>query len=60
MLEKLLSYVISHVAHRRERGQTLVEYGIILSMISVVVVIALVFLGPTIVELFSDTGENLQ
>ena len=60
MLEKVLSYVFSHVAHRRERGQTLVEYGLILSMISVVVVIALVFVGPAIVDLFTRTGENLQ
>ena len=42
------------------RGQTLVEYGLLLSLIAVVAVIALIFLGPMASELYSDTGENLQ
>lgn len=42
------------------QGQTLVEYGLIASMISVIVVMALVFLSPFIVNLFSNTAQNLQ
>ena len=45
---------------RDPQGQTLVEYGLIISMISVIVVMALVFLSPAIVSLFSNTAQNLQ
>ena len=41
-------------------GQTLVEYGLLLTLIAVVVVIALIFLGPTTSNLYSNVGENLQ
>lgn len=58
-----LSTAIRRLADRlREspEGQTLVEYGLIASMISVIVVLALTFLSPFIVQLFSNTARNLQ
>ena len=45
---------------RCEPGQTLVEYGLLLSLIVVVAVVALIFLGPMASDLYSDTGQNLQ
>ena len=44
---------------RTERGQTLVEYGLLLALIAVVVIVALVFLGPIIADLFSNIGERV-
>ena len=41
-------------------GQTLIEYGLLLSLIAVVAVIALIFLGPMASDLYSDTGQNLE
>ena len=40
-------------------GQTLVEYGLLLTLIALVVMIALVTLGPVIERLFSNTAEAL-
>ena len=37
-----------------ESGQTLVEYGLLLALIAVVVIAALLFLGPVIADLFTD------
>lgn len=46
--------------HRVERGQTLVEYGLILALIAVVVIVALIFLGPIVSTMFQRIGTNLQ
>ncbi len=42
------------------RGQTLVEYGLLLALIAVVVIAALIFLGPVISALFNDIGNTLD
>jgi pilus assembly protein Flp/PilA len=41
------------------RGQTLVEYGLLLALVAIVVVVALLFLGPVVADLFTDIGEQL-
>ena len=46
--------------NRSERGQTLVEYGLLIALIAVVVIVALLFLGPVIANLFNDIGNTLQ
>lgn len=43
-----------------ERGQTLVEYGLLLALIAVIVVVALVFLGPIVSEMFRNVGTTLN
>ena len=45
--------------NRSERGQTLVEYGLLIALIAIVVIFALLFLGPVIAQLFQNIGENL-
>ncbi len=45
--------------HRSERGQTLVEYGLLLALIAVIVIVALLFLGPLISNLFTNVGTQL-
>jgi Flp pilus assembly pilin Flp len=42
-----------------EDGQTLAEYALILTLIAVVAVAALVFLGGTLTKLFSTTGNKI-
>ena len=44
---------------RREAGQTMTEYGVLLALIAVVVIVALLFLGPRIAALFSNIGSKL-
>lgn len=42
-----------------EKGQGLVEYALILTFVAVVVIIILVFFGPTISNVFSDIIAGL-
>lgn len=44
---------------RREDGQTMTEYGVLLALIAVVVIAALLFLGPKIANTFSYVGSKL-
>ncbi len=46
--------------NRSERGQTLVEYGLLLALIAIVVIAALIFLGPVIADLFSNIGTRVN
>lgn len=41
-------------------GQTLVEYGLLLALIAVVVIVALLFLGPIVSGLFNGIGNTIQ
>jgi Flp pilus assembly pilin Flp len=44
---------------RREEGQGLAEYGLIGSLIAVVAVLALMFIGGTLSSLLSVIGQSL-
>jgi len=44
---------------RREEGQTMAEYGILLGVIALVVVVVAVTLGGSISSLFSNTSGHL-
>jgi len=44
---------------RRERGQGLVEYALIIALIAVVVIGILILLGPAIGSIFSQISKNL-
>jgi pilus assembly protein Flp/PilA len=43
-----------------EEGQTLVEYGLLLALIAIIVIVALIFLGPIISQLFQNVGTTLN
>jgi pilus assembly protein Flp/PilA len=42
-----------------EKGQGMVEYGLIIGLIAVVVIGALIILGPKISDLFTAVGNKL-
>ena len=44
---------------RREDGQTMTEYGVLLALIAVVVIAALIVLGPKIANLFTAIANQL-
>ncbi|HET6985034.1 MAG TPA: Flp family type IVb pilin [Kribbella sp.] len=44
---------------RDERGATMIEYGLMVALIAMIVVPALLILGPAIVGLFNDVAGNL-
>lgn len=43
-----------------ESGQSMVEYGLIISLIAIVVIAALVLLGPKIANLFNNVTANIK
>lgn len=45
---------------RDEEGQAMVEYGLIIALIAIVVIGALIILGPKIADLFNDAADNLE
>ncbi len=44
----------------KEKGQGLVEYALILVLVAIVVIAALVVLGPIIGNVFSDINSSLS
>jgi pilus assembly protein Flp/PilA len=44
---------------RRDDGATAVEYALLVSLIAIVMVAALVFLGPKIAGIFNQAGSKL-
>ena len=45
---------------RDEEGQGMVEYGLIIGLIAVVVIVALVALGPKIRDMFDEVNQQLD
>ncbi len=45
---------------KNEDGQGMVEYGLIIGLIAVVVIVALVALGPKIRDMFDEVNEQLD
>ena len=43
-----------------EEGQGMVEYGLIIGLIAVVVIVALVALGPKIRDMFQDVNDQID
>ena len=43
-----------------ESGATMIEYGLIASLISIVAISALGFVGTRVKQTFSDIGNNLS
>ena len=60
MIKHFISNLLAGFQSEDEEGQTLVEYGLLLALIAIIVIVALIFLGPIISSLFSNVAENLQ
>lgn len=52
MLMKMYSYLLGLV--NEDEGQGMVEYALLIGLIAIVVMAALVLLGPAIAQLFTD------
>lgn len=46
--------------NRREKGQGLVEYALIIVLVAIVVIVALSALGPIVGDVFSQIAASLQ
>jgi pilus assembly protein Flp/PilA len=57
----MIKMFISNLLRRDdEEGQTLVEYGLLLALIAIVVIAALVVLGPIVSGIFDTVGDSLE
>ncbi|MBE0450528.1 MAG: Flp family type IVb pilin [Clostridia bacterium] len=45
---------------KKEEGQGMVEYALIIALIAIVVIGALVILGPQIAKIFTDITDGLK
>ena len=57
---QLISSLLARFSREDEEGQTLVEYGLLLALIAIIVIVALLFLGPIVSQIFSNVAENLN
>lgn len=57
---QFISTFIARLRREDEEGQTLVEYGLLLALIAIIVIVALIFLGPIVSQIFQNVGDNLQ
>jgi pilus assembly protein Flp/PilA len=57
---QFISSFIARIRREDEEGQTLVEYGLLLALIAIIVIVALIFLGPIVSQIFQNVGANLQ
>ena len=60
MVKHFISTLLARFQSEDEDGQTLVEYGLLLALIAIIVIVALLFLGPIVSEIFQNVGENLE
>ena len=44
---------------REKKGQAMVEYGIIIALISIAAIAAILLIGPKLVTLFTNAGNAL-
>jgi pilus assembly protein Flp/PilA len=60
MIREFISNLLAQLRREDEDGQTLVEYGLLLALIAIIVIVALLFLGPIISNIFSNVATQLQ
>ena len=60
MVKHFISNLLARFQSEDEEGQTLVEYGLLLALIAIIVIVALLFLGPIVSDIFSNVAENLN
>jgi pilus assembly protein Flp/PilA len=57
---QFISTLLARFQREDEEGQTLVEYGLLLALLAIVVIVALLFLGPIVSGIFQDVGNTLE
>jgi pilus assembly protein Flp/PilA len=57
---QFISTLLAQFRREDEEGQTLVEYGLLLALIAIIVIVALIFLGPIVSQIFQNVGDNLN
>ena len=58
-LQEWMNSVYARLTTSDEEGQGMVEYGLILALVAIVVIAALVILGPAIAGIFNTVSNSL-
>ena len=58
-MRELIDRAYLRLALRDEEGQGMVEYGLIIALVAIVVIAALIVLGPKVANIFNDAGNQL-
>ena len=60
MIQSLIMSMRNYIdRHQPEDGATAVEYGIMVALIAVVIILAVLFLGETLFQLFTDVADTI-
>ena len=60
IIRTLIGTLVAQLRRDDEEGQTLVEYGLLLALIAIVVIAALIVLGPIVSGIFDEVGDSLN
>ena len=60
VVQLYISNFVSKFMKDDEEGQTLVEYGLLLALIAIIVIVALLVLGPIVSRIVQNVGSNLN
>ena len=60
MIKHFISTLLVRLQREDEDGQTLVEYGLLLALLAIIVIVALLFLGPIVSGIFQEVGDTLD
>ena len=58
-MRDLIDRTFVRLTLRDEEGQGMVEYGLIIALVAIVVIAALLVLGPRIGNIFNQAGDQL-
>ncbi len=58
-MRDLIDRTYARLTVRDEEGQGMVEYGLIIALVAIVVIAALVILGPKIGSIFNKASNSL-
>ena len=59
MLSRLVKFQVKLAAMRDDRGATAVEYGLMVALIAIVIIVAVKALGTNLSTLFNNTATSL-
>jgi pilus assembly protein Flp/PilA len=59
MLSRLIKFQVKLAALRSDRGATAVEYGLMVALIAIVIIVAVTLLGTNLKGLFNDVATQV-
>jgi len=59
MLSRLVKLQVKATALRNDRGATAVEYGLMVALIAIVIIVAVGLLGTTLSSLFNTVANSV-